>query len=317
MTRAFTYEDFVQYGEQYGVTHCLPDAIVQDPTRHQETLAYGHVHEHTLCKGVTLLHTDIHFLVPYYAHSHLHDAYSFAMLLNGQLRIGMERSPLQTVGPACGINTRYHNERMQTHYLPGTRLAALDVVVDNREVEYSPFTDKLQPVLEAAPPTFSIAAKDNAFLESVRLQLQLAQDESVGGLVYEALGLQLLARVRAVADGSHDWHSNDRLTRRDHERLSALREYIYRNPWQPHTMESLSQFAEMGESALRKKFHLKFNTSIMACIREYRLQVAQRYLEQGESIEKVALLAGYRHSSNFSAAFRKRFGVSPRHHQPR
>ncbi len=316
MTRAFTYADFVQYGEQYGVTHCLPEAIVQDPTRHHETLAYGQVREHALCKGITLLHTDIHFLVPYHAHSHLHDAYSFAMLLNGQLRIGHERSPLQTVGPACGINTSYSNERMQTHYLPGTRLAALDVVVDKREIEQSAYTERLRPVLEAAPETFSVAAQDNAFLESVRLQLQMAQDDSVGALVYEALGLQLLARVRAAAGGSPDWHTNDRLSRRDHERLGALREYIYRNPWQPHTLQSMSHFAGMGESALRKKFQLKFNTSIMACVKEYRLQVAQRYLEQGESVEKVARLAGYRHSSNFSAAFRKRFGVSPRHHRP-
>lgn len=312
MTRTFTYADFVQYGELHGITHYLPEAIVQDHSRHQETLAYGQVREYTLCQGVTLLHTDMHFLVPYHAQSRLQEAYSFAMLLNGQLRIGRERSPLQTVGPACGINTRYHNERMQTHYLPGMRLAALDVLVDQTQIEQNAYTERLLPILDAAPPTFSVAEQDDAFLENVRLQLQMAQDDSVGSLIYEALGLQLLARVRATPGAPAEWQNNDRLSRQDHDRLGALREYIRREPWQPHTIRSMSQFTGMGESALRKKFQLKFNTSIMACVKDYRLQLAQRYLEQGESVEKVALLAGYRHSSNFSTAFKKRFGVNPR-----
>jgi len=315
MTRAFTYEDFVQYGEQYGVTHCLPDAIVQDPTRHRETLAYGRVYEQTLCKGVTVLHSDMHFLVSYHAQSRVQQAYSFAMLLNGQLRIGRERSPLQTVGPACGINTSYQNERMQTHYLPGMRLAALDVVIDQAEVEQNEYTDRLLPILEVAPATFAVSQQDNAFLESVRAQLQLAQDDSVGALIYEALGLQLLARVRAAPGACAEWQTGDSLSRLDHERLGALREHIHRNPWEPHTIQSMSQLAGLGESALRKKFQMKFKLSIMACVKEYRLQLAQRYLEQGESVEKVALLAGYRHSSNFSTAFKKRFGVSPRQHR--
>ncbi|PJX22403.1 hypothetical protein CAP48_16005 [Advenella sp. S44] len=312
MTRAFTYADFVQYGEQYGVTHYLPEAIVQDATRHQETLAYGQVREHVLCQGVTILHTDMHFLVPYHAQSRVQNAYSFAMLLNGQLRIGRERSPLQTVGPACGINTSYRNERMQTHYLPGMRLAALDVVVDETQIVQNAYTERLLPILGAAPATFAVAEQDDAFLDSVRLQLQIAQDDSVGSLVYEALGLQLLARVRATPGAPAEWQSNDRLSREDHDRLGALREYIRREPWQLHTIGSMSQFTGMGESALRKKFQLKFNTSIMACVKEYRLQMAQRFLEQGESVEKVALLAGYRHSSNFSTAFKRRFGVNPR-----
>src|SRR5690606_13557145 len=140
----------------------------------------------------------------------------------------------------------------------------------------------------------------------------MAQDESVRPLIYEALGLQLLVRVRATPGAAAEWQRNDKLSRQDHDKLGALREYIRCEPWQSHTIRSMSQFTGMGESALRKKFQLKFNTSIMACVKEYRLQMAQRYLAQGEAVEKVAVLAGYRHSSNFSTAFKKRFGVNPR-----
>lgn len=318
MVRHFTYLDFVQYGKEYDVTHCLPEAIVQDASRHRETLASGTVHEQTLCPGVTLLHTDLQFMVPYHAHSSLHDGYSFALLLSGQLRIGRERAPLCTVGPACGINTCYGNERMQTHYLPGTRLAALDVVVDQAKIEENAYTEKLLPVLDHAPAAFAVAAQDNAFLDSVKVQLALAQDQSVSGLVYEALGLQLLARARA--GGANPGLaacriSETAISRHDHEKLDDLRQFILEQPWLPHSIQSLALQSGLGESALRKKFQLKFGQSIMAWVRQARLQLAQRYLEQGESVEKVASLAGYRHASNFSSAYKKQFGINPSRRQ--
>ena len=67
----------------------------------------------------------------------------------------------------------------------------------------------------------------------------------------------------------------------------------------------------MSVSALQRSFKGIYGGSVASYIRRKRLERARRALEEGASIGEVAFQAGYRHSSNFTSAFKKAFGCSP------
>ena len=48
-----------------------------------------------------------------------------------------------------------------------------------------------------------------------------------------------------------------------------------------------------------------------AFLRERRLEESRNMLEQGKSVKETAELLGYRHTSNFIIAYRRKFGQTP------
>ncbi len=77
-------------------------------------------------------------------------------------------------------------------------------------------------------------------------------------------------------------------------------------------IEKLAQHMAMSVSSLQNKFKHQLGMTIANYTRDRRLHVARKHLEKGySSITEAAYEAGYQHPSNFSAAFKKAFGVSP------
>ncbi|MBV1910876.1 MAG: helix-turn-helix transcriptional regulator [Kangiellaceae bacterium] len=64
-------------------------------------------------------------------------------------------------------------------------------------------------------------------------------------------------------------------------------------------------------STLQRQFRHAFSITIGEYIRSRRLELAKEQLELGLNIGEVAYQAGYKHTSNFTSAFRKRFGETP------
>ncbi len=64
-------------------------------------------------------------------------------------------------------------------------------------------------------------------------------------------------------------------------------------------------------STAQRQFKQDFKMTIMEYIRVRRLEIARSQLQNQVSIGEVAYMAGYTYVSNFSLAFKKRFGASP------
>lgn len=131
-------------------------------------------------------------------------------------------------------------------------------------------------------------------------------------LLAEGLALQLLAcgatqglpaeRIPAAASA---------LSRRDMRLVSRVRTHIERHPDEVHTLTGLACLACMSSSSLREKFRLAYGCSVFDYLREYRLSLARRFLYEGVSVQQAAARVGYRHSTNFATAFRRRYGIAP------
>ena len=140
-------------------------------------------------------------------------------------------------------------------------------------------------------------------------------DEPKSGLVArlkaESLGLELLAT--AVSELESEAQSVDaRLSVRERAALILVRDMIDSQPALPHTIVNLSREVGMSPASLKRKFPKLFGTSVIAYLRDMRMLHARQGIgQEGWTVAEAASFVGYGHGSNFSTAFRKRFGVSP------
>lgn len=79
------------------------------------------------------------------------------------------------------------------------------------------------------------------------------------------------------------------------------------------SVTELAQQVGLCDRTLRRGFRDLFGTSVIGYLTQQRLNQAEHLLRQGDyTVAEVANSVGYTHLGHFAAAFRKRFGVSPR-----
>lgn len=94
--------------------------------------------------------------------------------------------------------------------------------------------------------------------------------------------------------------------------INDLLHYIDQHLYDEIGLERLAERHAMSVSNLQRKFKSRLNMTMAHYIRHRRLQLARQQLERGlVSITEAAYEAGYLHPSNFTAAFKKAFGISP------
>lgn len=77
-------------------------------------------------------------------------------------------------------------------------------------------------------------------------------------------------------------------------------------------LEEIAQSVGMSVSSLQRVFKKNFGQTVVMYVRLRRLTIARRAIEEEKvSIGEAAYLAGYKHTSNFSIAFKRTFGISP------
>lgn len=129
-------------------------------------------------------------------------------------------------------------------------------------------------------------------------------------LLREGIGLQLLSHgLHCSIDAPSQKHSP--LSPRDRQMLERVRQKLHACPGDDHSLHELARLACMSPSTLRAKFQAAYQCSVFHWLRQRRLEVAREQLAQGWSVQQAAHYVGYRHATNFSTAFRERYGICP------
>lgn len=80
-----------------------------------------------------------------------------------------------------------------------------------------------------------------------------------------------------------------------------------------HCLYDLAKEAGISVSALKSKFQAVVGQPVFAFLRDQRLLRARQGLErEGWTVKQAAYYVGYQHPSNFSTAYRRKFGRPPR-----
>ena len=104
-----------------------------------------------------------------------------------------------------------------------------------------------------------------------------------------------------------------RLKADDIEQIHRARDILVQNLQQPPSLTELARLVEINDFKLKRGFRQVFGTTVFGYLYQCRMEKAQQLLENGaDSIAQVAQVVGYASPSQFSAAFKRKFGLSPR-----
>ncbi|CAM5314541.1 HTH-type transcriptional activator RhaS [Mycolicibacterium aubagnense] len=128
-------------------------------------------------------------------------------------------------------------------------------------------------------------------------------------LVVESCALELLAKLidEPINGGGRSVEKPDRM------RIRRVCDYLDANLENEHHLSELAREAGMSLSSFKVKFQAVTGQTVFGYLTARRLERARIRLETGEwTVAQAAWLSGYRHPTNFSSAFRRYFGFSPR-----
>ena len=135
--------------------------------------------------------------------------------------------------------------------------------------------------------------------------------DCVSALLLESCALEMLARSLQAAPMQAVKQAVP-ISRKDRERMSLVHDALTSAPDHPHRLCELARNAGVSVTSLKTKFSAVFGQTVFAVLRDIRLERARKGLEdEGWTVSQAAYYSGFRHVSNFSAAFRRKYSISP------
>ncbi len=99
----------------------------------------------------------------------------------------------------------------------------------------------------------------------------------------------------------------------DKQRITFVKEVLLKNIQSPPTLPQLATMAGINEFKLKKGFKEMFGKSVFGFLSDLRLYSAKHQLtEKKKTVSEISFELGYSSVQHFSAAFKKKFKVSPR-----
>ncbi len=82
---------------------------------------------------------------------------------------------------------------------------------------------------------------------------------------------------------------------------------------EPPTLQELSEEIGLSLNKLKEGFKQIYGDSVFSFLFDYKMEVARQLLESGaHNVNEVGLKVGYSTASHFIAAFKKKFGTTPK-----
>jgi AraC-like DNA-binding protein len=132
----------------------------------------------------------------------------------------------------------------------------------------------------------------------------------------EAVALQMLA---LVLNDCHSlaYQTADRpIASKDVHKILEVRDYIARHFHQSLQVTQLARQVGLNKTKLKTLFRLILHETICGYLLRCRMERAMELLDAGErGIAEVGYAVGYNYPANFTSAFRRHYGVSPRRYR--
>ncbi|MCC5603296.1 helix-turn-helix transcriptional regulator [Nostoc favosum] len=157
--------------------------------------------------------------------------------------------------------------------------------------------------------------KTNAAIQSVVLQIincpyqGTAKRMYLQGKVIELMALQL---APFLADNTQS-QLPPRLKRETIAKIHHAKEILQARLENPPLLSELAQQLGVSESTLQRGFQMQFGTTVFGYLTNQRMEQAHQLLQNRNfTVAEVANIVGYAHLGHFAAAFKRKFGMTPR-----
>ena len=96
-------------------------------------------------------------------------------------------------------------------------------------------------------------------------------------------------------------------------KLKKAKEIIIQRMAEPPTLQELADEIELSINKLKEGFKQVYGDSVFSFLFDYKMEVARNMLATGNyAVGDVGLKVGYSTASHFIAAFKKKFGTTPK-----
>lgn len=96
-------------------------------------------------------------------------------------------------------------------------------------------------------------------------------------------------------------------------KLKKAKDIIIAHMAEPPTLKELSETIGLSLKKLKEGFKQIYGDTVYGFLFDYKMEVARKLLESGDfNVNEVGLKVGYSTSSHFIAAFKKKFGTTPK-----
>lgn len=195
---------------------------------------------------------------------------------------------------------------------PGTRLVNLDITLDSL---HKLFTHDALPFLkpENVKTKFYDEREIPSHLYVVLNQLfTVALSEQVAKLYYQGKVLEILGLYFSERKANTEScpFLNDQETVR---KIKHAKEYLLKNMENPPGLKALAKIAGLNEYQLKVGFKEIYGNTVFGFLLDHKLDHSRVMLDSGKyQVSEVAYQVGYTNPSHFIAAFKKKFGITPK-----
>lgn len=96
-------------------------------------------------------------------------------------------------------------------------------------------------------------------------------------------------------------------------KIRKAKEIVIANLAEPPSLQELSRDIGLSMKKLKEGFKQIYGDSVFSFLFDYKMEYARKLLDSGEyNVNEVGLKVGYSTSSHFIAAFKKKFGTTPK-----
>lgn len=96
-------------------------------------------------------------------------------------------------------------------------------------------------------------------------------------------------------------------------KIRQAKDIIVANMAEPPSLKELAEEVGLSLKKLKEGFKQIYGDSVFSFLLEYKMEVARKLLESGaHNVNEVGLRVGYSTSSHFIAAFKKKYGTTPK-----
>lgn len=299
--------------------------LTRDKSR---ALMSGHFVFYELAPGLTMHCSDATELQDVASSSELADCLSFNFLLAGNVQFSLGKQRYSLASAADGsllvaMLTAGKSELLTRYTCSGEHVTKVNLAVSRQWLEQRSSAqdrEKLEQLFRSAS-TVRQWRGDRYLLGLVRrvlalslhatLQQRIALEALAQQVLGQCLNVVLAATVSSettcgeavrveqapVPEGETEWQ----LMQRIEQQLAA-----------GVHLDQLARSQGMSVSTLQRRFKKSYGITVMDHVRRRRLEMARAALVfEGRSIGEAAYAAGYDHPSNFIAAFKREFCITP------
>ncbi|MBT0570231.1 helix-turn-helix transcriptional regulator [Curvibacter sp. CHRR-16] len=235
---------------------------------------------------------------------------------NAQVEIGCRNLPLNAglgtrAAPLAAMVSICEPETLKRYSQAGTRQRMVVLTLRSDWLEEAGFTES---PLQEHLCIQSWRPSRRAIALAEQLIHPLGPSGPLQRLIQESRALELVSE--AFTHLSSQNTDACMLTASETHRIRRLQELLDSGEADLLDMSGIAKQVGCNVSTLQQQFRAVYGMTIFDYLREQRLQRAAHALQHdGISVAQAADIAGYSSQANFSTAFRRRYGVSPKHYR--